>query len=245
MLLLGDCLDLMGEIPDGSVDMVLADLPYGQSACAWDAVIPFVPLWDHYRRVLNPTGAVVLTASQPFTSALVMSNPKWFKYALVWEKENGSNFLNARHQPLKVHEDILVFSAAPASYSPNRAMSYYPQKTAGTPRKAAKRYAGLHQYRGAPVVTLENTGTRHPRSVMRFKTERGLHGTQKPVALLEYLIRTYTGEGETVLDNAMGSGSTGVACTNTGRRFIGIERDPDYFAAAQVRIETPQLEAAD
>lgn len=253
VLMLGDCLERMSEIPAGSVDMVLCDLPYGTTRHGWDCQIDLGGLWGHYRRLVKPAGAVVLTASQPFTTTLIISNRDWFRYSLVWEKDNATNFLNAKHQPLKVHEDILIFSALASTYSPRGSMAYCPQKTPGKPYRTGAAKKALHNFHvrltnqsvGRETV---NAGDRYPRSVLRFNAERGLHPTQKPVALLEYLVRTYTNEGETVLDNAMGSGSTGVACANTGRRFIGIERDPEYFALARNRIEaatTPQLEAAD
>lgn len=235
-LMLGDCLERMSEIPDGSVDMVMCDLPYGTTACKWDSVIPFEPLWAHYRRVCKPNAAVVLTASQPFTSALVMSNVAHFRYQWVWEKSKASNFLLARKQPLKAHEDIAVFC--------QNTPEYHPQKTAGKPFKGEGRskkgsQTVLVNNVPNPTKRADNDGDRFPRSVQYFTTaesEGCLHPTQKPVALMEYLIRTYTNLGETVLDNCMGSGTTGVACRNTGRDFIGIERDPDYFAAACRRI---------
>lgn len=241
LLMLGDCLDRMAEIPAGLVDMVMCDLPYGVTRCAWDSVIPLAPLWEHYRRIVKPNGAIVLTSCQPFTSALVMSNPKMFRYTWVWEKNIASNFMDAGRKPLKIHEDICVFGL--------KAPAYLPQMEAGRPytQKRTGRddtgdcYGAIRQR-----TDTVNAGARHPRSILRFPREVGRHPTQKPVPLLEYLIRTYSQEGETVLDNAMGSGSTGVACANTGRRFIGIEKDEAYFALAQARIETVlQLEAAD
>ena len=241
LLMKGDCLDRMAEIPDGSVDLVLTDPPYGTTACKWDAVIPFEPMWAQVWRVLKPNGAAVFTASQPFTSALVMSNAKDFRYAWVWEKAVGSNFAALKYQPMKEHEDIVVFS--------RKTHNYYPQKE---PRKGSGKARLKYGNNGS--VTGETTGSlafsgftpetydhdwRNPSSVQFFNNReagRGLHPTQKPVALMEYLIRTYTNPGETVLDFTMGSGTTGVACKNTGRRFIGIERDPDYFAIAERRI---------
>ena len=241
-LMLGDCLERMKEIPDGSVDMVLCDLPYGTTACKWDTVIPFAPLWTQYRRVCKKNAAIVLTASQPFTSALVMSNSTMFKYCWVWEKSKGSNFQHSKYQPLKVHEDIVVFSVAAAAQGTKNPMSYFPQKVAG------KKYTGFNNpigsigtmSKGNLTAMYEVKGeARFPRSVQYYATaenEGKFHPTQKPVALMEYLIRTYTNSGETVLDNTMGSGTTGVACVNTGRRFIGIERDETYFNIARSRI---------
>lgn len=227
-LLHGDCLELMAQIPDGSVDMVLCDLPYGTTQNKWDSVIPFEPLWAHYKRICK--GAIVLSAMQPFTSALVMSNPATFKYQWVWRKPSGTGFLNAKKQPLRNHEDILVFYAQQPTYNP--------QFTEGKPYRQ-KQGSGSDNY-GAVREGYEtvNSGTRCPLTVVDFNQgDKKVHPTQKPVALMEYLIRTYTNEGETVLDNCMGSGTTGVACVNTGRNFIGIEKDDKYFAIAQARIE--------
>jgi site-specific DNA-methyltransferase (adenine-specific) len=245
VLYAGDCLNLMAEVPNGSVDLILADLPYGTTACKWDSVIPFEPLWAHYKRIVKPRGAVVLTASQPFTSALVMSNPGWFKYSLVWEKNRLTNFYNVKHQPGKSHEDIVVFSAAAASFSRRGNMTYRPQMQAGEPwkkRDVSSTTPHVHHTPRMPQLRC-SAGGRYPRSVLRFDCEFEHHPTQKPVALMEYLIRTYTNEGETVLDNTMGSGTTGVACVNTGPRFIGIEKDPSYFAIACKRIEAALSDA--
>jgi DNA modification methylase len=229
----------MGEIPDGAVDMVLCDLPYGTTACKWDSVIPFEPLWAHYRRVTKPNAAIVLTASQPFTTALIASNMGDFRYCWVWEKTRASNPYLASRQPLRSHEDICVFSL---SGSPR----YAPQKAAGSAytisSKAGGRVASDVKSNSKSFAGKVADG-RFPRSVIQFSNssaEAGYHPTQKPVALMEYLIRTYTNEGDTVLDNTMGSGTTGVACANTGRKFIGIERDPQYFAIAERRIAEAQ-----
>ena len=234
-LLLGECLERMVEIPDGSVDMVMADLPYGTTACKWDSVIPFEPLWAAYKRVCKKNAAIVLTASQPFTSALVMSNTKDFKYDWTWRKPKGTGHLNAKKMPMRDKEDILVFYREQCIYNP--------QFTQGTPYKdkAGKDHSASSSmtdcYGGYTNFRNDNDGRRYPKQVIEFGVvERGTeHPTQKPVALMEYLIRTYTNEGETVLDNTMGSGTTGVACVNTGRSFIGIERDEKYFAIAQAR----------
>jgi site-specific DNA-methyltransferase (adenine-specific) len=241
MLLRGDCLDRMAEIPDGSVDMVLADLPYGTTACKWDSVIPFEPLWAHYRRVTKPNAAIVLTASQPFTSALVMSNPKWFRYAWVWEKDAGSNFATVKFQPMKEHEDVCVFYRERPTYHAQRQERVGSRKGRATTTVDSGRTGSVYGTQAGTGI-LSVPELRSPRSIQRFKRERGLHPTQKPVALMEYLIRTYTNEGETVLDNTMGSGTTGVACLNTGRRFIGMEKDASIFATAQARIAAAQSE---
>jgi site-specific DNA-methyltransferase (adenine-specific) len=229
-LMLGDCLECMREIPDGSVDMVLCDLPYGTTRCAWDSVIPLEPLWSHYRRVVKGSGAIVLFAAQPFTAALVMSNPCWFKYDWTWRKPKGTGHLNSKHQPLRDKEDILVFSSGKPKYRP--------QMTVGQPF-GNKRGRNAEAYGQHGALNYANGGLRYPKQVLEFGVvERGtLHPAQKPVPLLEYMIHTYTNPGETVLDSCFGSASTGVACQNTGRRFIGIERDPHYFDIGRRRIE--------
>lgn len=229
-LYLGDCLEVMAGLPDASVDMILCDLPYGTTACKWDSVIPFEPLWAQYRRVAKRNAAIVMTASQPFTTALIASNLADFRYCWVWEKQRPSNPQLAKKQPLKVHEDIVVFSVAPHAYSP-QGLTVIPEseRKVHRPEKNQLGHCVRKPY--------TQTHTNYPRSILAFGSERGLHPTQKPVALMEYLIRTYTQEGEVVLDNCMGSGTTGVACANTGRRFIGIEREPKYFDIACERIE--------
>ena len=244
-LMLGDCLECMSEIPDGSVDMILADPPYGTTACKWDSVIPFEPMWAHVKRVIKKNGAVVMTASQPFTSALVMSNVRAFKQALVWSKNKVSGHLNAKRRHMTAHEDVLLFSYGTPLYSP--------QKTSGhTPANYARRAAQSECYRPAESTEYAGGNTdRYPTTVLNFPvvnndgTNGGrLHPTQKPVALMEYLLRTYTNEDEVVLDFTMGSGTTGVAAMNTGRRFIGIELDEGYFDIACDRIEKA-METAD
>ena len=225
VLMQGDCLDAMWLIPNGSVDLILCDLPYGTTQNKWDSVIPFEPLWAHYWRVLKPNGAVVLTAAQPFTSALVMSRPDNFKYQWVWEKSKPTGHLNAKKQPMRKHEDVLVFYREQCTYSP--------QGLKETNAIVSRTNRGNY---GECSKTTAQTATGYPHSLLRYPTENGVPPTQKPAALMEYLVRTYTNEGETVLDNCMGSGTTGVACKNTGRKFIGIERDPEYFRIAQERI---------
>ena len=239
-LMMGDCLERMGEIEDGSVDLVLCDPPYGTTACKWDAVIPFAPMWEQLWRIAKKNAAIVLTSAQPFTSALVMSQDKLFRYSLVWDKVNKyTGSLNANRMPLRRHEDISVFYRSLPAFNK--------QMRVGKPYVATNTKGhGKHtQYGHEPDdrVTV-NGGLHNPCSVIQIngdvKLEAGLHPTQKPVALMEYLIRTYTNEGETVLDFTMGSGSTGVACVNTNRNFIGIERDPTYFQIAKDRIEEAQ-----
>ena len=230
-LMHGDCLELMKEIPSGSVDMVLADPPYGTTACKWDTVIDLPLMWEQLKRVIKPNGAIVMTACQPFTSALVMSNPRMFKYCWVWNKKQGGNPLNAKRQPLRVTEDIVVFNSG----------GYIPQMRTGRMRKKG----GINkQPETTGAVNLDYVSYSdqyYPTNILDFPNCANkkylVHPTQKPVALMEYLIRTYTNEGETVLDFAMGSGTTGVACQNTGRNFIGIELDEDYYKAARKRIE--------
>lgn len=223
-LINGDCLVEMKKIPDGSIDLVLTDPPYGTTACKWDTVIPFEPMWEQLKRVTKKNGAIVLFGSQPFTSALVMSNPKMFKYEWVWHKRTSANVANAKYQPLKTHENILVFGG-----------SYKPQMVKGKPRMKGGKVKG-GQANGGLAPKYYFSDEYYPVSVLDIKTERGFHPTQKPVALMEYLIKTYTNEGETVLDFTMGSGTTGVACKKLNRNFIGIELDKDYYEIAKQRI---------
>jgi len=235
-LMHGDCLDLMETIESGSVDMILCDLPYGTTACKWDTVIPFEPLWEQYKRVIKKNGAIVLFGSQPFTSALVMSNPKMFKYDWIWRKPKGTGHLNAKKMPMRDKEDILVFYSEQCCYNPQFSEGTPYKDKAGKDHTAKTSmtdcYGDYNNFRN------DNDGKRYPKQVIEFGVvERGTeHPTQKPVALCEYLIKTYTNEGETVLDNTMGSGTTGIACLNTGRNFIGIEKDPKYFEIARNRI---------
>ena len=226
-LMQGDCLEKMKDIPDGSIDMILCDLPYGTTACKWDTIIPFEPLWKQYKRVIKNNGAIVLTASQPFTSALVMSNIKMFKYEWIWQKEQGTNFMCAKVNPLKAHENITVFYSEMPCYNP--------QMKTGKPFISGKgKLNGV--YGGMIKIPRKNNGTRYPKSVIDFKRETGLHPTQKPVALFEYLIKTYTNENETVLDNCSGSGTTAIACINTNRNYICIEKDKTYFDLSVERV---------
>lgn len=315
----GDCLEIMKEIPDKSVDCIICDLPYNMTSCKWDNLIPFKPLWDNYKRVIKQGGGIVLFGSEPFSSLLRTSNIDWFKYDWIWIKEQSSSGLQAKIQPLKKHETISVFYqtlsktdttnmfdnlkeymiserkktgltseqmhkllgsymgshyftrktqfAIPTKQAYEKLQTtgffkrpyeeiqteykaelnkgtvshslqscYNPQMETGKPYKA--HYApGAEVHGKSEHYVKENTGTRYPTSILKFNREKGLHPTQKPVPLLEYLIRTYTNEGETVLDNCMGSGSTGVACVNTNRDFIGIELDENYFRIAKERIE--------
>lgn len=238
-LIHGDCLEEMKKIPDGSIDLVLTDPPYGTTACKWDTIIPFEPMWEQLKRVTKKNGAIVLFGSQPFTSALVMSNPKMFKYEWVWEKNAGSNFATLKYQPMKEHESLLVFGQETPFYNPQM------QERADSGKARVKtpikydRYqeGGVYGDACRGVQSVIRPDLRYPRSIQKFNRERGLHPTQKPVALMEYLIKTYTNENETVLDFTMGSGTTGVACKNLNRNFIGIELDKDYYEIAKKRIE--------
>lgn len=236
-----DCMDAMCMIPDASVDMILCDLPYGTTACAWDSILPLPNIWREYERIVRADGAIVLTAAQPFTTALVASNLRAFRYSLVWNKQFAGNFVQAKRMPLRTHEDVLVF--CPSGKSPR----YFPQMTKrDTPiKKGGNRQSQAIPIRQTKVAeTFSATGKtydeKHPISILEYSNrgagDRGQHPTQKPVALMEYLICTYTNAGDTVLDNTMGSGTTGVACENTGRKFIGMERDPTYFNIAASRI---------
>jgi DNA modification methylase len=241
-LLQGDCLEVMYTIADGSVDMILADLPYGTTACKWDTIIPLEPLWAHYKRVIKRNGAIVLTASQPFTTTLIASQMAMFRYTWVWDKGPGTGFMNARKQPLKCHEDVIAFYSEQPTYNP--------QKWAGLPNHTRRQgyfYKNDSIYAGAYCrPDSDVSGMKYPRSILAFpkhSASEPLQPTQKPVALMEYLIRTYTNEGETVLDNVMGSGTTLVGCVNTNRNGIGIERDPEYFRVAQDRIAKAQSTA--
>lgn len=231
-----DCIEGMRLLPDKSIDMILCDLPYGTTSCKWDTVTPFEPLWEQYERIIKDNGAIVLTASQPFTTTLANSNLRLFRYAWVWEKEQGVNFLMAKKQPLKVHEDILVFYKKQPTYNP--------QMTKGKPYISGKGDSGEVTGRVKKIQT-KNEGTRYPRSVIKFNREVGLHPTQKPVALFEYLIRTYTNEGEIVLDNCIGSGTTAVASVRTNRKFIGFELEPEYVQIANQRLENVSDEIAE
>jgi DNA modification methylase len=233
----GDCLKWMSVIPDGSVDMILCDLPYGTTACKWDTVIPFEPLWAQYRRVAKRNAAIVLTASQPFTTALIASNMREFRYTWVWDKCIASGFNYARFQPMRQHEDVLVFYRDRPTYDSQGERYAKPI----TYRPAASASDSSHMTHTLDRDTKLTATHKRKRSILTFpKVRAGDHPTQKPVALMEYLIRTYTQEGETVMDNCMGSGTTGVACVNTGRNFIGIERDEKYFQIAADRIAESQ-----
>lgn len=237
-LLLGDCLEQMQTIPDKSIDLVLTDLPYGASSQKWDSIIPLEPMWKEINRIKKPNCACVFTAIHPFTSMLVMSNLKDFKYSLVWSKNKGSGHLNAKKMPMRYHEDILVFYSKQPTYNPQMTTNHSPMHYAKNTRNAS--FYNLHE----PKVTEGGKTIRHPRSILEFpvvnndgSTDGGrFHPSQKPLQLLEYLIKTYSNEGDLVLDVTMGSGSTGVAARNLNRKFIGIENNEKYFEIAKKRI---------
>ena len=223
-LILGDCLDEMKRMPDKSVDLVLTDPPYGTTACKWDSVIPIEPMWEQLKRIIKSNGAIALFGSEPFSSTLRMSNIKNYKYDWIWHKRTSANVALAKYQPLKTHEIISIFNK-----------TYYPIMRKGKMRMKGGKVSG-GEANGSLKPLYYKSDTYYPTSVLDIKSERGLHPTQKPVALMEYLIKTYTNEGETVLDFTMGSGTTGVACVNTNRDFIGIELNEEYYKIAEKRI---------
>lgn len=232
-LIKGDCLEKMKYIKDKSIDMILCDLPYGTTRNKWDTIIPFDSLWCEYKRILKDNGVIILTSQGVFTAKLILSNEKWFKYKIVWEKSKATNFLNAKRQPLRKHEDICVFYKKQPNYNP--------QMREGKPYdKGVRKNQLTGSYGEFNSVHVKSEGKRYPTDIVYFKTSESegevVHPTQKPVSLLEYLIKTYTNEGDLVLDNCMGSGSTGIGCLNTNRNFIGIEKDDKYFDVSKNRI---------
>ena len=236
-LMYGDCLERMREIPDGSVDMVMVDVPYGTTACKWDEIIPLEPMWESINRAVKDNAAIVMTASQPFTSVLVNSNIRNFKHEWIWKKNRGSNFATLRYNPFKEHESICVFSCS------SKIMFNPIKQERSESGKSRANYDFKNEGGGEAIGVIKGDGRRvieknlrHPSSVQKFNTEVGLHPTQKPVSLIEYLIRTYTNESETVLDFTFGSGTTGVACRNLNRKFIGIELDENYYKLGRDRI---------
>lgn len=235
-LLFGDCLERMKEIPDGSVDMILTDPPYDTTACKWDSIIPLESMWAELKRIIKPNGACVLFSSQPFTTNLICSNMKCFKYSMVWKKSKCGSPLTAKYKPLTKHEDINVFSLH------KKTLKYYPQMSEGKPYKRKFTENKVNNMGcGIKGVETDNNGTRHPTTILdypqQWRRQDQVHPTQKPVDLLEYLIKTYTNENEVVLDFTFGSCSTGVACLNTNRKFLGVEMNEEYFNIAKDRIE--------
>lgn len=243
---LGDCLDVMNDIPDGSIDMILADLPYGTTACKWDSIIPFEPLWEQYERVVKQNGAIVLTAAQPFTSALVLSNPKMYKQSLVYLKTRPTNVFNAKKQFMKWHEDILVFYKKSPVFNPQmRTDGQF--SGAKIQRNNHNRENGIFGKTGEikDYVHEANGGLFYPKTILEYSNvnkHKNIHPTQKPTELFEYLIKTYTNEENVVLDNVAGSGTTAIACLNTGRNYILIEKDEHYYQVAKQRIEEHKLQ---
>jgi site-specific DNA-methyltransferase (adenine-specific) len=230
-LLLGDCLDILPTLTDNSVDMVLVDLPYGTTACKWDSIIPLDKLWEQYNRICKEDGAMVFTAAQPFTTILAASNLDNFRYEWIWEKPQGTNPMNAKVMPLKSHENILVFYRKRPVYNPQMWYSTPYSGFSSNTSKIGEVYGSAKsKHRDNP------DGSRYPKTVLKFKQEKGLHPTQKPVEMMEYFIKTYSNEGDTILDNTMGSGTTGVAAIKCNRRFIGIEQDEEYYKISKERI---------
>ena len=243
-LMKGDCLERMKEIPDGSVDMILTDPPYGTTACKWDSIIPLELMWGELKRIIKPNGAIVMTASQPFTTILIHSNLKMFKYCWYWKKSKPNGWQHSKNRPMTAIEEVCVFSKSPTGHISqlgDRRMMYIPQGVSGAGVKTVKEVWHGRSMGARPnqIGKQYEAQTGFPNNVLEYNNVTGkkaVHPTQKPVALMEYLIKTYTLEGETVLDFTMGSGSTGVACTNTNRKFIGIERDDKYFDISVKRI---------
>lgn len=243
-LLHGDCIEEMQCIEKNSVDLILCDLPYGTTACPWDSIIPLDALWECYKKIIKPYHPIVLTASQPFTTVLAASNMEWFRYEWIWVKNRPTNFAHAKNKPMKKHENVLVFSEGTTVHATQSAkrMPYYPQGLVDIdPVEVEKKDSELTDaffQKRKSHGKFQRTATGYPHTILEFSTDQlGLHPTAKPVALMEYLIRSYSVEGAVVLDNTMGSGTTGVAAINTDRSFIGIERDPSYFEIAKSRIE--------
>ncbi len=236
----GDCLELMKDIPEKSIDMILCDLPYGTTACKWDTIIPFEPLWEQYKRIIKDNGAIVLTASQPFTSALVMSNPKMFKYEWIWEKSRPSGIAQAKYQPMKKHENIVIFSNGKTLFNHQKEIRQYKGENSNRKVWATCNTGNNHGLNKTQKKII--TEKRNPTTVLPFSSlspfPKGsiLHPTQKPVALFEYLIKTYTNEGDLVLDNAAGSGTTAIAARNTGRNYILIEKEQEYIDIINKRL---------
>ena len=243
-LILGDCLEAMDEIPTGSVNMICTDLPYGTTSIQWDTPIQLDKLWEGYKRLLSPKGCVVLFGSQPFTAKLVISNLEWFKYELVWNKNKCGSPGLAKYRPMKTHENILVFAPGKTVYNPQMEVGEAYQRAA--PKKIR---CNNHGYGFTNSTGVKNEGTRYPKSILNigrdFSAQQQVHPTQKPVPLLSWLVKTYSNEGDTVLDSCMGSGTTGIACMNLGREFIGVEKDETIFAVATQRLSEHLLTLAD
>lgn len=242
-LFLGDCLEVMKQIPDKFVDCIICDLPYGTTHCPWDTIIPFEPLWKQYKRVRNNNCPIILFAQEPFASSLRMSNIEEYKYDWIWKKPVAPNFMMAKYVPLKKTELLCVFSNCGINTNCKIKMNYFPQGLIATEKKIKSNCPkkGVNVYNCLNKEYIQRY-TNYPDNILEFNSENGLHPTQKPVALMEYLIKTYTKEGDIVLDNCMGSGTTGVACLNLNRKFIGIEKEEKYFNIAKERIEKAENE---
>lgn len=234
-IICGETIESMSKLKSKSIDMILCDLPYGTTQCKWDTIIPFDKLWEQYTRLIKDNGAIVLTASQPFTANLVMSNPKLFRYSLVWEKSKSTGYLNSKKMPMRSHEDILVFY--------KNLPTYNPQMSEGEPydKGKANRPTDVYREQKGEIHVKNETGKRYPRSVQYFKTAESegkvYHPTQKPVLLMEWLIKTYTNEGEIVLDNCIGAGTTAIACIKSNRKYIGIDISQEYIDITNIRID--------
>jgi site-specific DNA-methyltransferase (adenine-specific) len=234
-ILLGDCLELMKDIPNGSIDMILCDLPYGTTACKWDTIIPFDKLWEQYERIIKPNGAMVLTASQPFTTVMIGSNLKLFKYELIWDKISTSSGVMAKKQPMKCHENIMVFYKKQPTYNPQMYKGTQ-WKRGGKNRNTPQIYGDVKSI-GKPKNDV--TDMKYPKSIVTFSNanrNNRIHPTQKPTELFEYLIKTYTNEGDLVLDNTAGSGTTAISCLNTNRQFIVMEKEQEYYDIILKRV---------
>lgn len=230
-----DCIEGMRMIPDKSIDLILCDLPYGTTACKWDTIIPFEPLWEQYERVIKDNGAIVLTASQPFTTALISSNIKLYRYNWVWNKFKGANFQLCKKQPLKITEDVCVFYKKQPNYTPQDLVRLDKPVVQSNKGKAGRLGHLASEGKRSHYV---QEYTNYPKNLLEFKLDKGEHPTQKPVDLFRYLIRTYTNPGEIVLDNCMGSGTTAVAATLEGRDWIGFETEPKYVETANMRLDS-------
>ncbi len=235
-ILVGDCLEVMKDIPDKSIDMILCDLPYGTTKNKWDSIIPFEPMWEQYKRIIKDNGAIVLTSAQPFTTSLVNSNKEMFRYDLIFEKTLGSGFLNAKRMPMRYHEEVLLFYKKLPTYNPIMGEGVR-KKGINKSKDNGSNYGKKTKF----DYEYDDKGTRYPKSIIKFstgnRTKNQFHPTQKPVALFEYLIKTYTNEGDLVLDNCAGSGTTGVACKNLNRNYILIEKEPEYIDIINKRLQ--------
>ena len=235
-LILGDCLEVMPYIADKSVQLILADLPYGTTACKWDSIIPLEPLWEQYKRIIKDNGAIVLTASQPFTTKLISSNYKMFKYELIWDKKTGLGFLDSKFRPLKSHENVLIFSFGGSSNGSKIPMLYNPQGLIETTKQNKNTKSNILNSEPKKRDNLGTTHTNYPKSINTFSRVSGNHPTEKPLELMKYLIKTYSNENDLVLDNTMGSGTTCLAAKELNRKFIGIEKEQKYYDIAVARI---------